>query len=163
MKNLLSIISLVVLVSCSDRGVKNQTTVGENIPHKDLLQTIKNEYLYFNYDLGRYEDYILNKNKIEISQNLKIADTFVIKSFEQTLVFYSYSIGSDIIRETQYYKKDKDNGKWYRTSLYLSSYNNEDPFKDGNGSRAKEILDKSSDWEEDNKETKIRVFGNGFY
>ena len=54
----------------------------------------------------------------------------------------------------------KEGGKWYRTNLYISTYNNDDPFKDGNKARALEILEKEEKWNEESEEIEKKIFGN---
>lgn len=146
-------------IACSGTGSHENRILNADTPQEDLLQTLKNSYLNSGYDISTLQGYKINKHKEEIAKTIKIADTFHIKGYGQTLVLYSYSIGSDILRESVNYKKE--NGKWYKTFLYSSSYD-DDPFKDGNSTRAKEILEKEEKWIEESEETKSMVLGTIF-
>lgn len=156
MKQIALLLISFFLIACSGNEPDRSQLFNEETPHKDLLQTIKNSYLNSNYDVSVLYGFKLNKHKKEIAESIKIADTFHISGYDQTLVLYSYSIGSDIIRETANFKKE--DGKWFRTFLYSSSYD-DDPFKDGNVSRAKEILVKEEKWNEESEELEKKLFG----
>lgn len=138
----------IVLIACSGTASHENKILNADTPQEDLLQTLKNSYLKSDYDISTLYGYKTNKHKEEIAKTIKIADTFHIKGYGQTLVLYSYSIGSDIFRESKNYKKE--NGKWYTTYFYATSYD-DDPFKDGNSTRAKEILEKKDKWTEESK------------
>ena len=60
------------------------------------------------------------------------------------LIFYRYSIGTDIVKKTEYMRKM--DGLYYPYSVYYSSYN-DDPFKNGKGEEAKKVLTKAEEWE----------------
>ena len=78
----------------------------------------------------------------QIDEQIKIPKT----KFE--LVLYSYSIGGDIIRLSEYVIKE--NGKYYVINKYFSSYD-DDPFKNGLGEESKKILEKEEKWKESNE------------
>lgn len=90
----------------------------------------------------------------EITNTLSVND--VQEADSLALVLYSYSVGGDIFRDALWMRRYK--GRW-AVSLdqyfYYSEYNSKDPFGDGNGERAKSMIEKASAW----KEGSATIFG----
>lgn len=108
---------------------------------ENSLENIKNSE-------GVYENHLLLINKENVIKSLKIDEQIKIPKTKFELVLYSYSIGGDIIRLSEYVIKE--NGKYYIINKYFSSYD-DDPFKNGLGEEAKKILEKEEKWKESNE------------
>jgi hypothetical protein len=108
---------------------------------ENSLENIKNSE-------GVYENHLLLINKENVIKSLKIDEQIKIPKTKFELVLYSYSIGGDIIRLSEYVIKE--NGKYYVINKYFSSYD-DDPFKNGLGEESKKILEKEEKWKESNE------------
>jgi len=87
-----------------------------------------------------------SKHKDEILKSIQVVEKATIPGKDFILVFYKYSVGADVAHETIYMKQI--DGKWYVHSGYYASYD-EDPFKNGNGTEGKALLEKADKWKKD--------------
>lgn len=89
------------------------------------------------------------KHKDEILKTIEVVQKDSIPGKNIILVYYRYSVGADIVRNTNYMKQI--DGKWYIHSKYYSSYD-DDPFGNGKGEEGKKIIKKADEWEKESKD-----------
>lgn len=116
------------------------------------IETIREVYLYDfskndHHKINAASSYIYN-HKDEILKTLEIVEVDTIPDKDFVLVFYRYSIGSEIVHAYNYMKKL--DGKYFLYYRYFSSYEG-DPFKNGRGTEGKALLKKLDDWTEADK------------
>jgi hypothetical protein len=148
MKKLILTILAITLLSCNQNQENQKKYFAQSTP----MATIKISYeRYFNSianDLTAYSDYYKYTHRKEILKTLTIAKVISVKNTNIKIVFYSYSIGSVIIRYSNYMKLY--NGKYYFGKGYYSSYD-DDPFKNGHPVEAKKLIDEVDNWRKDNE------------
>ena len=149
-KLVLPILVSFLLSSCNENAQKETKIIFE--PKTTTLELLKQRLdntleSIRGFD-GVYENHLLLKNKENVLNSLKIDEQIQIPKTKFELVLYSYSIGGDIIRHSEFVTKE--NGKFYIINKYFSSYD-DDPFKNGLGEECKKILEKESKWNESNE------------
>lgn len=151
MKNFNFLILVLILNSCN--GVQNENTHLTFHPEKSIEKLIEG---YFNYHLegskmsdGFELNYRMQKFKDDGIKSLKVVDKIAIPKTNLTAVFYSYNLGSDVIREVEFVSK-VDN-LYLISDKYYSSYTN-DPFGNGDTKAAKILMEKIDRWESDPEE-----------
>jgi hypothetical protein len=153
----LLIITSFSLASCMEQNDNRTESNIMLIKKAEAKNTIdgtlkaKMEYDFQFYDEIPLTDnaYFISKHKDEILKTFEIVEKDTIPGKDIVLVFYRYSVGADIVRETSYLKKIDD--KWYIHTHYYSSYDN-DPYKNGKPIEGKALLEKKSKWEEESKD-----------
>ncbi|MFA6056759.1 MAG: hypothetical protein WC756_01070 [Taibaiella sp.] len=148
----------LIVISCEQRTkAETKSTVSDEAiigADSTIMGTLKGSMKYNLVDEIRNKpifdakSYFISKHGDEILRTLEIADTTYIPGVDLYMVFFRYSVGADIIRETTYMKKI-DN-RWFTYYKYFSSYY-DDPFGNGLGSEGKKLLEKGEEWEKSNK------------
>jgi hypothetical protein len=136
---------LIFLTACAGAVVSDK-----KLPEakETPLATLKE---FYEYDLTQDSyrkinaqiNYTVN-HKDEILKTLEVAEVDSIPGKDFVLVFYRYSIGSEIAHSDEYMKKI--DGKYFLyPTKYYSSYE-EDPFSNGQGLQGKALLKKLEEW-----------------
>lgn len=151
MKRTIYLALLTILLFSCNQSESNTNSIKlekSNSIEGIIYNKIKYE-LDFNKSLpGNYRSHKLIKYRSEILGSIKVVDKVQIPKNDLLAVFYSYYVGTDLIRETQYVKKEGDH--YFIFNKYYSSYD-EDPFKNGEPIKGKELLKKIGDWSEGNQ------------
>jgi len=85
------------------------------------------------------------KHRDAMLKTLEVVETAEVETIAAS--FVRYSIGGNIYRQVKWLRKV--DGTWYVSQrAYYSSYG-DDPFKDGNPERAKQLLKRTDQWEKD--------------
>jgi hypothetical protein len=85
------------------------------------------------------------KHRDEMLKTLEVVETVEVETIAAS--FVRYSIGGDIYRQVRWLRKV--DGAWYVSQrTYYSSFG-DDPFNDGNPERAKQLLNRTNQWEKD--------------
>lgn len=100
---------------------------------------------------GIYEKYIYSKFSDDAINSIKIVEIIDVPKTRLSVIFYSFNLGTEILRETVYMIKEND--EYYLHNEYFSSYN-DDPFGNGQGEEGKELLEKIEKWESENENIK---------
>lgn len=153
MKRIVFLAIIMVGISCSKEHSVEKKNPDESLkPQTSIELLLKNEVSIDMNNLspntGYYRIHKFNENKDGVIKSFKIDDKIDIPNTNLTMVFVSYSVGSDIVRIIKYVIKD--NGKYYITNKYYSSYD-DDPFKNGMPEESKKILEKAEKWEKSNE------------
>ena len=153
MKNIIPFCAIVIAaMSCNPVG-GNYVTIKKAIAQNTIEGTLKAsmEYDFQFSDQVPLTDkaYFNSKHKDEILKTFEVVEKETIPGKDIVLVFYRYSVGADIVHATSYMKQM--DGKWYIHSKYYSSYD-DDPFKNGQATEGKALLEKLSKWEEESKD-----------
>jgi hypothetical protein len=147
MKQLTSFL-LILLTACgaavSDKKLPEAKTTPLETVKEIVEYDISSDYHKISAP-GNYE----YTHKDEVLKTLEIAEVDTIPSKDFVLVFYRYSIGSEIAHSTTYMKKI--DGKYFLYPKYFSSYD-DDPFKNGRGIEGKALLKKEEDWKNADKD-----------
>ena len=155
MKKIYYIITLFIInTSCKEIDIKSNS---ENTLMIETSNSIKG--IIFNQiklELneaknldGIYQNHKYNENRKQILESIKIVEKVAIPKLDLIAVFYNYYVGTDIIRKTEFVKKEENN--YYIFYKYFSSYDN-DPFKNGEPEKGKELMKKIDNWTEGNKD-----------
>lgn len=147
---LIATVISMLLISCKNNHNDEQKIIfsPKSSTIELLKQGMENSLENIKNSEGVYENHLLLINKENVIKSLKIDEQIKIPKTKFELVLYSYSIGGDIIRLSEYVIKE--NGKYYIINKYFSSYD-DDPFKNGLGEEAKKILEKEEKWMESNE------------
>ena len=147
---LFAAIILALLISCNQKYKDEPKIIfaPKSSTEELLKQEMENSLENIKNSEGVYENHLLIINKENVIKSLKIDEQIKIPKTKFELVLYSYSIGGDIIRLSEYVIKE--NGKYYVINKYFSSYD-DDPFKNGLGEESKKILEKEEKWKESNE------------
>ena len=147
---LITTIVSILLMSCKNYHNDEQKIIfsPKSSTIELLKQGMENSLENIKNSEGVYENHLLLINKENVIKSLKIDEQIKIPKTKFELVLYSYSIGGDIIRLSEYVIKE--NGKYYLINKYFSSYD-DDPFKNGLGEESKKILEKEEKWKESNE------------
>ena len=147
---LIATVISMLLISCKNNHNDEQKIIfsPKSSTIELLKQGMENSLENIKNSEGVYENHLLLINKENVIKSLKIDEQIKIPKTKLELVLYSYSIGGDIIRLSEYVIKE--NGKYYIINKYFSSYD-DDPFKNGLGEEAKKILEKEEKWMESNE------------
>ncbi len=142
---LLSTVAILILCSCS--GDHQQSLANDFKYSKSSIETLK-EFLRFickeNVDA---ESAFLRKNQNEIIKTLEVLEEVEAEK-DVSIVFYRYSVGTTMVKNTMYLRKMDH--LFYPYFKYYSKYDN-DPFHDGKGETAKKLLDKAEEWKSGDK------------
>lgn len=142
------LIILILFSSCAETQQQSKPKFNAS---SDPFASLKDQYRVYLQSEEYYDARFVyvRKHRDEVMKTLEKADQMEIPGLGVTLIFYRYSIGSEVCKSTEYLKKI--DGMYYpHTSLYISEYENPDPFKDGKGEAAKEVLKKIDKWNDDN-------------
>lgn len=99
-------------------------------------------------DLSTETGYLVNKYFGDIVNSVKIVDSAAIKGTHLFAIFYSYSIKANVNNGFCYMRKIDNTWRIHEGYYYYSEYSGKDPFKNGDGRSAKELLDKKEKWTE---------------
>ncbi len=148
-KILLTVVISAFLISCKqDQSAESKPVFEPKSSTIELLkQGMENSLEDIKHSNGFYYNHMLLLNKDNILKSFKIDEQISIPKTKYELVLYSYSVGGDIIRASEYVVKE--NGKYYVLNKYFSSYD-DDPFKNGLTEESKLILEKEKKWTESN-------------
>lgn len=131
---------LLSLISC-----KSEQDIAKDFDYKkSALGTLKEVYKTDLDDKRNFDArvYHLRKHKDEVIKNIEVVEEIEVQK-DVVLIFYRYSIGTDVVKRTTYMKKI--DGLYLPYSKYFSSYD-EDPFENGKGEEGKALLKKADDW-----------------
>lgn len=147
---LITTVISILLMSCKNYHTDEQKIIfsPKSSTIELLKQGMENSLENIKNSEGVYENHLLLINKENVIKSLKIDEQIKIPKTKFELVLYSYSIGGDIIRLSEYVIKE--NGKYYVINKYFSSYD-DDPFQNGLGEESKKILEKEEKWKESNE------------
>jgi hypothetical protein len=113
---------------------------------KNPLATLKEEYKLelANPYLNSASYYYARKHKDELLKTMEVVEEVEVQK-DIVLIFYRFSIGTEIVKKTSYMKK--------MDGLYLPYYKyysriSDDPFNNGKPEEAKVLLEKADNWEE---------------
>ena len=129
------------LVIIKKAGAKNtiEGTLKENMEYD----------LQFNDQVSLTDKaYFTAKHKDEILKTIEVVEKDTIPGKDFILVFYRYSVGADIVHQTEYMKQM--DGKWYIHPAYFASYD-DDPFGNGKGIEGKALLEKADKWRKEDE------------
>lgn len=147
MRALLFLMFLVpVIYSCGNaRGSDTANAIDYD---KTPLGTLKEEYSIVLSDPTRTDAsiYFLRKHKDEVLKTMEIVEEVEVQK-DVVLIFYRYTIGTDIAKKTAYMRKL--DGLYLPYYTYFSQYD-DDPFKNGKGEEGKALLKKADTWGESN-------------
>lgn len=141
-KIILLSLSILLFTACSD--IKNTAPSIDQSSPETLLKG-QYEYIYTqqNFPVVDAGPAYQRMHKDEVLKTMEVVDKIDIPGQNITAVLYRFSIGSETVHESTYMKKIND--KWYLYQKYFSSYD-DDPFKNNDGTKGKEILKKIDDW-----------------
>lgn len=149
----LCFILILSLVSCKEGKKLKEVKSITNTPMKavadtSIIGTIKNCYNlqihYLSIDQTVDGSYYVAKNREELLNSIKIKDIVKITNKDLSLVFFTYSIKSDLVNRVMYMRELE--GKWFiHSNQYFSEYD-DDPFSNGDATTGKEILKKADNW-----------------
>lgn len=143
---LLTVLAWVLFSSCAFTNSEKEVYYPQGTP----LGTLKESYAALLAEAEKYQlterRYMLSQNREEILNSLKVNDEIEIEGTNLRMIFYSFNVGSDIIREAEVFSERE--GKWLMAG-YFSSYE-DDPFGNGKGNEGKKLLEKADSWEESN-------------
>ncbi|MGI8600219.1 MAG: hypothetical protein ACR2KB_13275 [Chitinophagaceae bacterium] len=134
--------STLIFYSCNNIKSESATEFKyDNTP----LGTLKESYKHNMSNPTAYDAryYFLKKHKDEVLKTLEVVEEVEVQK-DVVLIFYRYSIGTDIVKQTIYMRKI--DGKYLPYSKYYSSYE-DDPFKNGKPDEGKALLKKAEEWE----------------
>lgn len=111
------------------------------------IETLKEIYS-FNIAEDGYKKIALKANflfnhKDEVLKTMEVSEVDSIPGKDFVLVFYRYSVGTDIAHETKYMQKV--NGNYFIYDSYFSDYS-DDPFSNGHGEEGKALVKKADEW-----------------
>jgi hypothetical protein len=144
-KNLVVICFITMACSCNN-GNSGNTLTSFNYKNSSL-GTLKEIYEYSLVGSNRGYDaraYFVRKHRDEVLKTLEIVEEIEVQK-DVVLIFYRYSIGTDIAKKTQYMRKM--DGVYVPYSKYFSSYDI-DPFKNGKPEEGKALLKKAEAWDD---------------
>jgi hypothetical protein len=154
MKNFFYLLVLFIsIISCKskiDNEIEGITNIESSNSVKGIIYNkIKNDVEQAKKSDGVYSSHKFNQNGKEILESIKIVEEIEIPKTDLILVFYHFYVGTDIIRNTEFVKKEENN--YYLVYKYFSSYD-DDPFRNGEPEKGKELLKKLDGWKEGNKD-----------
>lgn len=94
------------------------------------------------------ESVYYGKIKEELTATLEVVD--FLQADEIGVALVRYSIGRNVYRNSLWLREV--DSKWFPSALQYYSPYGDDPFKDGNGERAKDIIEAAEEWEEESTE-----------
>ncbi len=138
--------SSLIFYSCNNINGESATEFKYD---KTPLGTLKESYRHSLSDPNAYDarHYFLKKHRDEVIKTLEIVEEVEVQK-DVVLIFYRYSIGTDIVKQTTYMRKI--DGKYLPYNKYYSSYD-DDPFQNGKGDEGKALIKKAGEWEENEK------------
>jgi len=145
---------LILLTSCKQIDSKSNFENNLKIEMSNSIEGIIYNQLKLELDEaknldGIYQNHKYNEHRKQILESIKIVEQVEIPKLDLIAVFYNYYVGTDIIRKTKYVKKEGNN--YYIFYKYFSSYD-DDPFKNGEPKKGKELMKKIDNWTEGNKD-----------
>lgn len=148
------LLPLLLLTSCMQSNHPEQAplegrakSVGHTNVDQALINVMEYEMTYHEKYPINARSYFLSRHTSEVLKNLSIAEKIEVQGINSTLVFYTTSIGSEVIRKADWFRKV--DGKYFIDHTYYSPLD-DDPFRDGKPAEAKQLLDKKSQWEKSN-------------
>lgn len=141
---------IATLISCDTKNrIDTEYGIHPKNNEKDLLverqKFIVEDSKRFD---GIYKNYIYSKYSDDAINSIKIVDKIDVPKTKLSVIFYSFNLGTEIIRETVYMIKEND--KYFIHNEYFSSYD-DDPYRNGQGEEGKELLKKIEKWESENE------------
>jgi hypothetical protein len=155
MKAILFSVLLIALIGCKQTGRQFEIKIYEFSGIKELLiyniigdpefklspAPSINFTNYLTWDKNKF----INMNWKEIQSTFSINDSVQVTN-DLTLVFFTYSVKSDIIRDVEWVRKI--NNKYFTTTLYLSPYSKASDFKNIDDATFASLEAKIEKWQE---------------